>query len=119
MKTLRLALFLCLAVAFAGTASVTFTACTTTQQVQTDQTLLTIGTAANSAMQIAAQLYHNGQITTAQWQAIATFHDTRFLPAFNTAVAAFAADMSKAAPADLIALANQLAALVAAFQPTK
>ena len=116
MRTLKLVLFLAFAVALAGSASFTLSSCTTTQQVQTDQTLLTIGTAADSAMQIAAQLYHNGKITTAQWTAIATFHDSKFLPAYNTAVAAFAADMSKAAPADVIALSQQLAALVAAFQ---
>ena len=116
MKTLRLFILLTFAVAFAGSASLTLTNCTTSQQVQTDQTLLTIGTAADSAMTIAAGLYHNGQITTAQWQTIATFHDAKFLPAYNTAVAAFKADMTKAAPADVIALSAQLAALVAAFQ---
>ena len=110
-----------LAVALCVAAPVTLvqTGCTTSQQVQTDRTLLAVGTAADSAMTVAAQMYHNGQITPSQWKTIADFHDLKFLPAYNTAVAAFKADMSKAAPADVIALANQLAALVAAFQPAK
>ena len=116
MKHLKFLLFFALAVCVAAPVLTLQTGCTTSQQVQTEQTLLTIGTAADTAMTVAAQMYHNGQLTAAQWQTIATVHDTKFQPAYNAAVAAFKADMSSAAPADLIALSNQLAALVAAFK---
>jgi hypothetical protein len=89
---------------------------TPTARVQEVQTLLTIGTAVDSAMKIAAGLYQHGQITKAQWDNIADIHDNKFLPAYNLAIAAVQADFSSIASPDLVSLASQLITAVQQFQ---
>lgn len=119
MKTLRLFLIFAFAFALAGTASITLTSCTATQQVTTVRTLEAVGIAAKAGMDSAAILYHNSQITVAQYTTIANFYDNKFQPAFDLAKAAAKADVTSFAPADVEALATQFAALVASYQPSK
>lgn len=83
------------------------------QRVVQVQSLKAVGLAVDGGMKAAAQLYHNGQITEAQWNKVADFHDNKFLPAFNLAVAAVQSDLSSAASPDVLALATQFANLVA------
>lgn len=106
------------ALLMSGAAVMSYTSCTTTtsQQVTTYQTLKTVGMAADSAMTIAAGLYHNGQVTSEQWQQIADLHDNKFIPAYKLAIQASQSDLSSLASPDLLALSTQLAALVASFQ---
>lgn len=104
-------------------ALVCVTGCSTVQKVTsaltsagssptTVTTLKVLGATVDSTMTIAAGLYHNGQITTAQWNAIAAFHDNEFLPAYNLAVAAVENDTNQPAAPSLIALAGQLVTTV-------
>lgn len=98
-----------------GGTSITYVGCTTSQQVTTVQTLKTVGMAADAAMTTAAGLYHNNQITSVQWQAIADFHDQKFIPAYKVAIQAAQSDLSSFASPDLLALSAQLGALVASY----
>ena len=76
-------------------------------------TLKVLGATVDSTMTIAAQMYHNGQITTAQWNTLANIHDNEFLPAYNLAVAAVENDTNQPAAPSLIAIGGQI---VSAFQ---
>jgi hypothetical protein len=80
------------------------------------QTLKTVGAGVDAAMKVAAMLYTDRKITTAQWQRVADFHDQKFQPAYNLAVAIVRADLSSAASPDLVAIFSQLLALVDALQ---
>ncbi len=77
------------------------------------QTLGTIGASAKAAMDGASQLLKSGQITVAQWQAIADFYDNRFQRAYNLAVNVVQSDLSGPASPDVIALSTQFLQLVA------
>jgi len=72
----------------------------------------------DTGMKVAAQAYHNGQITADQWNKIAAFHDNDFLPVYNTAVQAVQADLSSIATPDVIRLAQQLGVLINQFVPS-
>jgi len=111
MKTIR---FLTLAIAL-GILPATFSGCNSTpsQRVVQVQTLTAVGTAAKTSMQAATSMLKQGQITVAQWQVIANAYDLKFQPAFAIAVSAARSDLSSVASPDLIALAGQLATLVA------
>jgi hypothetical protein len=95
------------------------TGCPTVDQRTTAVTTLkVVGLTADTAMKVAAQAYHNGQIRADQWQSIADFHDQKFLPTYNTAVSAVQADLSSIATPDVIALCQQLGALIQALVPS-
>lgn len=81
-------------------------------------TLKVLGASVDASMKVAAQLLHDGKITWPQWQKLADFHDNKFQPAYNLAVAAVQADLSSVASPDLLNLAAQLASIVASYQPT-
>jgi hypothetical protein len=114
MKT-NIIILSCALVLSGGTMA--YVGCTTTSQVQAGQTLQAVGLAVDAAMKTAAGMYHNNQITAAQWAQIADIHDNKFQPAFNLAVQAVQANLSSIASPDVVALASQLSALVASFQP--
>lgn len=78
------------------------------------QTLKAVGTAAKTGMDAATQLLKQGSITVSQWQAVATFYNTRWQPAYGVAVASAQSDLSLASP-DLANLLNQFLALVASY----
>lgn len=78
------------------------------------KTLQVVGASVDTAMKLAAQLYHDGKMGAAQWDQVAAIHG-KFRPAYNLAVAAVQADLSSPASPDLAALAAQLVALVATF----
>lgn len=114
MKKLASILFLSLVIIFAqcGVAG-----CKTspTERTQTVTTLKIVGTSAKASIDAAASLLRDGKITVTQWQKVSSFYDTKFQPAFNLAVATAHSDLSTSASPDLIALASQLAGLVAQF----
>jgi hypothetical protein len=118
-KLLRL-LPLVLALAVATPVVINFSGCQTPvdQRTTAVTTLKVVGLTADTAMKLAADAYHNNQIRPDQWQAIADFHDQKFLPAYNTAVQAVQADLSSIATPDVIALCQQLGALIQAFVPS-
>jgi hypothetical protein len=115
MKIKTSILILGAAIMLAGT-SITYVGCTTASQVQAVQTLETVGLAVDAAMATSASLYHNGQITQAQWQQIADFHDQKFIPAYKLAIQVAQSNLSSVASPDIVTLSTQLAALVASFQ---
>lgn len=108
---------LILALAFAPIA---FVGCSTApdQRTAAVTTLKIVGQTADTAMMVAAQLYHDGKISQAQWNHVAVIHDQQFLPAYKLAIAAVQSDLSSVASPDLQNLANALAGLVASFQPS-
>lgn len=117
MKT-RLGLIALLSISFAVTLVVpALTGCSTppTQRVTAAQTLKATGQIAEGAVTVAAQLFRDGRITAVQARQVMDFYDNRFQPAFRLAVATGQSDLQPASP-DLVALATQLAALVAEFQ---
>ena len=84
-------------------------------------TLEVLGASVDASMKVAAGLYHDGKITTAQWNLLASLHDTEFLPAYNAAVAAVQYDTGQPAAPSLIALGGQIAAALETMttpQPT-
>lgn len=80
-------------------------------------TLKIIGTSAKASIDSAAKLLAAGQINVAQWTAVSTIYDHKFIPAFQVAVNAAHSDLSTIASPDLINLFGQLAALVASYIP--
>ena len=82
-------------------------------------TLKTVGAAVSAGMTVSVQLLIDKKITRAQWDVIASLHDTKIQPAFNLAVAAVQADLSKPASAELLALVGQFLSLVESFKSTK
>lgn len=115
MKKLLLVLGLSLAVV---TPLALTTGCSTAPsgRVVQVQTLKAVGHAAEASVAMSAQLYASGVITAAQARQVADFYDTRFQPSYRLAVAAVNANLDSIASPDLVALANQLAALVVQFQ---
>jgi hypothetical protein len=81
-------------------------------------TLKILGATVDATMSTAAHLYHDGQISTAQWNTIASLHDTEFLPAYNAAVAAVQYDTGQPAAPSLIALGGQIAAALETMTTT-
>lgn len=75
-------------------------------------TLEALGASVDAAMKVAAGMYHNGQITAAQWNTIASLHDNEFLPAYNAAVATVQNATNQPAAPSLIALGGQIASAV-------
>jgi len=118
MNKIRLTVLLVVALCVAAPISTVYTGCTATTQVQTYQTLATVGVAAKAAMDTTALMYHNGQITQAQYQKVADIYDKQFQPAYNLAEATLAAGKNAFAPADVVALSTQLASLLASYQST-
>ena len=84
-------------------------------RVQTVTVLKSLGASVDAGMQIAASMYKTGQITQAQWDQVADFHDNKFQPAYALAVAAAQSDLTAASP-DLVNLATQLSQLILSFQ---
>ncbi len=80
-------------------------------------TLKVVGEAGASTMRVSAQLLKDRKITTAQWDRIASYYDTKFQPAYRIAVTAVKSDLSSPASRDLLFLLGQLSALAASFQP--
>lgn len=95
-----------------------FVGCSTapTERVAQVRTLQAIGETAATSMQVAAKLRTKGLITAEQWNKVAAFHDSKFLPAYKLAIAAVSADLSTPASADLVGIVTQLAALVAELE---
>lgn len=95
-----------------------FSACSTapSARVIQVQTLKAVGQSAESAVALSAQLYRDGKITAAQARQVMDFYDTRFQPTYRLAVAAVNANLDSIASPDVLALANQLSALVISFQ---
>lgn len=111
MKYIRLLIY---AVILAFTAFET-SSCSTAPsgRVQTVQTLAAVGLTAKSSINEAAQMLKRGEITVAQWQKVAKVYDTQFQPTYAVAVKAVRSDLSSVASPELVALAAQIAALVA------
>lgn len=105
----KLLLLLCLAVV----TPMATTSCSTapTERVQAVMTLKALGAARDTAMQVAGQLWRDGRIDDAQRDKIIAFHDAKFQPAYNLAVAGVQADLTVASP-DLVNLFAQLQALI-------
>lgn len=80
------------------------------------QTLKAVGQSAEAAVALSAQLYRDQQITAAQARQVADFYDQKFQPAFRVAVSAVQANLDSIASPDVMALAQQLSALVLQFQ---
>lgn len=94
------------------------------------KSLATVGATENASVAGAWTLYSNHQINAAQWKTVASLHDQRFLPAWNTALDAaiaavkltevgtnsMAAALATQAPADLVQIVNDVAALVASYK---
>jgi hypothetical protein len=110
--------FFALVMAFAGLLSVVPVACSTapSNRVQAVQTLKAVGQSAEAAVTLAAQLFRDGKINAAQAQTVVEYYDQKFQPAFRLAVAAVNSDLSSVASPDILALANQLSAMVIVFQ---
>lgn len=111
---------LLLIIALAGPALVAPIACTTppSARVAEVQTLKSVGQSAEAAVGLSAQLYQAGTITAAQARQVLDFYNLKFQPSFRLAVSAVNANLDTLASPAVIALANQLAALVVSLQPT-
>jgi hypothetical protein len=83
------------------------------------QSLKAVGHAAEATVEMSAQLYRDGRITAEQARAIADFFDGKFQPAYRAAVATAQLDLTRPAPEQLLVLAQQLSALLAAYTPPK
>ena len=107
-------IILLIALAF---APVVYNGCQTApaDRVSTYKTLLAIGEAAKASLDGSTQLLKQGSITVDQWQRVATIYDTRFQPTYHAAVITAKGDLSSVASPDLIAIAAELATLVATF----
>lgn len=110
MKRLLFALALLFALPFQPGCSTAPSA----RVVQT-QSLIATGQIAETAVGVAAQLLKDGKITPSQARMVADLYDNDFQPAFRVAVAAAQNDMAAATP-ELVALASQIASLVAQYQ---
>lgn len=89
---------------------------TATTQRAEYQTLATAGVTAKAAIDTAAQLLRAEKITVAQWSKVAAIYDNKFQPTYNLALAVAQTNINQPAPADLLAILNQLTALVASFK---
>jgi hypothetical protein len=94
------------------------TGCTTppVERVVQVKTLKAVGETVSTAMESAAKMRLQGQITPAQWERIADMHDNRFLPAYKLAIRTVKADLSSVASPDILAIATDLINAVAAYQ---
>lgn len=110
----RLILLLILAVA----TPLLPTACKTppSERVVVVQTLISVGQTAEASVALSAQLYRDGEITAAQAREVIDFYNQKFQPAFRVAVDAAGSDLSRLASPDVLALGNQLFALVIKLQ---
>ncbi len=115
MKTLRL-LFLACSLPFLAILA-TIPGCSTapSERVLYVQTLKSVGQTAETTVAVSARLYQAGDISPAQAHAVALFYDTKFQPAFRTAVFAAKSNLDAVASPDVVALAQQLASLVSSF----
>lgn len=118
MKTQLRFLVLASCLALAVPVLTTQPGCTTTQQQSTVPTLVAIGQLVDSTMTVAAGMYHNGQLTEAQWIKVSTFYDHDFQPAYALAKQAAQSNLSSPASPDVLSLATQFVALVASYQST-
>lgn len=112
---------LILALACAAALPLAHTGCSTPPAARTQAatSLKITGLTAKAAIDAAALLLREGQITRGQWDRIAAFYDLRFQPAFNLAVATARADLSGPASPDLAALLTEFTALIAAQKEAK
>ncbi len=116
MKTLRAIIAACcLSFAIAGVSTAPGCSAPPTERVAAVQTLKAIGASRDAAMQTAASLFRGGKITAAQWERVASFHDTKFAPAYRLAVAAVKADLTSLASPDLQAIWQELFTMVSAL----
>ena len=111
-------LLLAFALGLLAPAALSLTGCSTPPASRTAEvtTLRTLGLAAQGSIDLSAQLYRDGHITAEQARAIAEFYDNTFQPAYRLAAAAVQQNLDTSAPANLVALASQLAALVVRYQ---
>lgn len=111
----RLTLILCL---FGSPIPALFTACATapSERVSAVQTLKAVGQAAEAAVKESAYLYQNRRINAVQAYEIKVFYDYKFQPAFRLARSAVLGDLNSIAAPDVVALFNQLLALVSNYQ---
>ena len=90
--------------------------CQTPPQRVAFNTLADVKAGVTGSMRSAASLHIDHKITDKQWSDVAVVYDTKFTPAFQTAVDLAKQDYSKLAPADVIALATQIVTTVEAFK---
>jgi hypothetical protein len=115
MKKTLIALFCAGTLALSGCSTVNKVAASISAAGSSPTTVTTLevlGASVDASMKVAAGLYHNGQITAAQWNTIANLHDNEFLPAYNAAVAAVQYDTNQPAAPNLLQLAGQIATAV-------
>lgn len=116
MKTPLRIIAICIALAFGPTLALTSCATPPDQRTATVHTLQTVGHAAEGAVEVSAILYKTGKINGDQAQAVITFYNSKFQPAFRLAVSAAKFDTTAIAPQDVLNLANQLQALVDSYR---
>lgn len=88
----------------------------TSTQVVAVKTLEDVGQAAETTVAISAQLYGTHAITAAQANSIRDFYMLKFQPAFGAAVDAVQGNKQASAPASIIQLSIDLAALLSQAQ---
>jgi hypothetical protein len=121
MRSIRL-LLISLVLAVAGAVCLTnLTGCSTppSERVAAGSTLKAIGHTAEAAVELSALLYKDGKISGEQAQAVMTFYNQRYLPAFRVAVTAAKFDTDRLAPSEVIALATELVTLVNSYRSMK
>jgi len=85
------------------------------ERVVAVQTLRAVGSSAEAAVSLSAQLYRDGKITAAQSRAVIDLYDQKVQPAFRLAVTAAKSNLDSFASPDLVNLASQLTALVSEY----
>lgn len=119
MKTYR-TYILCLILGFGVVAPILTSGCQTpTTQAVTVSTLKAVGHTAEAAVSLSAHLYADGLITEAQAFEIFDAYNKKFRPAYRLAVSAAKFDVNAIAPQELLAIANDLTALVAQYKGKK
>jgi hypothetical protein len=116
MKSSPFVFLFCLVMCFSACVSPTSSTPSAATQAAEYKTLATVGAAGKAAVDTAAQLLRANKITVAQFSKVAAIYDNKFQPAFNLALTVAQTNLTQPAPADLLAILNQLTALVASFQ---
>ncbi len=86
--------------------------CASTPKQTAHRTLEAVGLSVQKSMQSAAAGVKVGKLTPEEWEKVAKFHDTKFLPAYRTACELAAQDFTLFAPEDLITIQIKLLNLI-------
>jgi len=116
-KTFKI-LFAAIVLCWTGFFVTVSTGCGTppSERVAQVQTLKAVGHTAEAAVALSAQLYRDGVIDAVQAHRVLNIYDLKFQPAYRVAVATVNANLDSIASPDLVALASEIASLVASYQ---